>query len=165
METEDKVMPDTEVQDVDTGVDNEENDSSDSDDFHEKYENQKKRAENAEKRLKALKEAMEEQPEKEEKSSENLNSTNDTARLDRIEMRQMGYADEVINQIQELGGLEALKNPILKASADKLQADHAAANAADIKDGPNATPETKYSKEDLDEMSVEELEKVLPHAE
>jgi len=86
-------------------------------------------------------------------------------RLDRIELRQEGYSPEVIDKIMELGGKNALSNPIVKKSADELQAEHDAVRATDnMGGGPNSSPETKYSREDLEKMSVEEMEQVLPHA-
>ena len=85
-------------------------------------------------------------------------------KVERQGLQLEGYAPEVIDKIMELGGAEALSNPILKNSADVLQEQYKAQQAADIKSGPNSTGNTKYSKEDLENMSAEELEKVLPHA-
>lgn len=86
-------------------------------------------------------------------------------RLDRIELRQQGYNEDVIDQIIELGGPEALKNPVVKKAADDLQAQAKAEQGASIDVGSQQAPATKYTKKDLEGMSVEEMEKVLPHAE
>lgn len=86
-------------------------------------------------------------------------------RQDRMELRQEGYPDDVIDHIMEMGGKSALDNPIVKQSADTLRKQHQDQQAADIGDGPQGQTRTKYSKEELKNMSVEEIEKVLPHAE
>lgn len=166
MELEDtQVQPDTVDQDVDTGVDNETNDSSnDSDDFKEKYENQKKRAEKAEAQLKKFKSSLSDDGDEDDSEPEPVTNP-ESERIDRLELRADGYAPEVIDEIMKLGGKEALSNPILKKSADELQAEYSARKAADIQDGPQGTSKTKYSAEDLANMSSEEMEKILPHAE
>ncbi len=162
---------DTVDQDTDTGADSEVNDSSTegSDDFQEKYENQKKRAEKAEDRLKQLKSTLEDKDETEVSTEstevKDVNNTNDSERMDRMELRQDGYADEVVDEIMKLGGKNALTNPILKRSADELQSEHNAQKATEISDGPQSQTKTKFSKEDLDNMSSDEMAKVLPHAE
>ena len=89
----------------------------------------------------------------------------DSERLDRMELRQEGYSPEVIDEIMKLGGVKALSNPLIKSAATEMQAKHTAEQAADITDGPQSQTRTKYSAEDLKNMSAEEMEKVLPHAE
>jgi FtsZ-interacting cell division protein ZipA len=98
------------------------------------------------------------------KKEPEINNSTESERLDRMELRQDGYPPEVVDKIMELGGKEALKNPIVKRAADDLLAQHNAEKAGDIASGPNSTTKTKYSNEDLKEMSSEEMEKVLPHA-
>ncbi len=101
---------------------------------------------------------------KDDKGDE-LNSSKESERMDRMELRQDGYAPEVIDEIMKLGGKSALDNPILKKSADELQEAHVAEKAAnDLDGGPNSVGETKLTNDDLKEMSSEEMEKVLPHA-
>lgn len=99
-----------------------------------------------------------------DKGGEDVNNSNESERLDRLELRQDGYAPEVIDEIMKIGGKTALDNPIFKQSADALQAQHNAEQASDVTGGPNSTTRTRYSKEDLEGMSSEEMEKVLPHA-
>lgn len=104
------------------------------------------------------------QHKEEPKQEKNFTNTNSDARLDRIELRQLGYTDDVIEHIMELGGPSALKNPVLKRSADDLMAQAKAEQASSVDGGTQQAPVTKYTKDDLENMSVAELEKILPHA-
>jgi len=91
------------------------------------------------------------------------NESSDT-RIDRIELKQDGYPEEIVNSIMELGGKEALKNPILKKTVDDMLVQHNAERASGVSGGVSSSISTKYSKEDLANMSAEQLEKILPHA-
>ena len=167
MDTEETVILDTEDQDADTGVDSDTNDSSDDSTTDERYENQKRRAEKAETEAKELKAKLAElsgTKEPEQPKKEPVNKP-DSERLDRMELRQEGFAPEVIDEIMKLGGVKALSNPLIKSAANEMQAKHTAEQAADITDGPQSQTRTKYSAEDLKNMSAEEMEKILPHAE
>lgn len=168
MSTEEtQVNPDAEVQDVDTGVDNESNDSSAGEDnFEEKYQNQKVRAEKAESKLKELLATLSEDKSDEDKEEVSKNSSDSDIRkeLDELKLSKMGYADEVAAEIMKLGGPEALSNPLVQKSADALQKEYAARVAANIPEGSQSASQTRYSAEDLAKMSSEEMEKILPHA-
>ena len=171
MDTEETVILDTEDQDADTGVDSDTNDSSDDSttdtSTDERYENQKRRAEKAETEAKELKAKLAElsgTKEPEQPKKEPVNKP-DSERLDRMELRQEGFAPEVIDEIMKLGGVKALSNPLIKSAATEMQAKHTAEQAADITDGPQSQTRTKYSTEDLKNMSAAEMEKILPHAE
>lgn len=94
-----------------------------------------------------------------------VTSSGDTTRLDRIELRQEGYPQEVVDNIMELGGKDALNNPIIKKSVEDMVTQHNAEKASKIQGGSSSASVNKYSQKDLENMSVEELEKVLPHAE
>ena len=86
-------------------------------------------------------------------------------RIDRIELRQEGYPPEIVDAIMDLGGSQALKNPVIKKTVEDMVVQHKAEQASKVQGGANSSVNTKYSKEDLKNMTVEELEKVLPHAE
>lgn len=85
--------------------------------------------------------------------------------VEELKLSKMGYDDEVIKEIMDLGGLSALDNSLIKKSADELQAEIAVRKASDIDEGSQGQTKTKFSKDDLSKMSSEEMEKVLPHAE
>jgi len=86
----------------------------------------------------------------------------DATRFERLELRQDGYPAEIVDEIMKLGGIESLKNPIVKKSADILLKRYQARNAGEIKSGSKSATVTKLSLEDMKNMSVEELEKALP---
>lgn len=94
---------------------------------------------------------------------EEITKPTDSARIERVELMQE-YPKEIVDSIIDLGGAEALKNPILKKTVDDMVIQHNAEKASSVQGGPNSSVQTKYSKEDLSNMSVEEMEKVLPHA-
>lgn len=84
--------------------------------------------------------------------------------VERQGLRLEGYSPEVVDKIMELGGAKALENPIVKKAAQELQEQSKAEKAADVTAGSRSVGKTKYSKEDLANMSVDEMEKILPHA-
>lgn len=98
------------------------------------------------------------------KQEEPIKNESSDTRLDRMELKQDGYPEEIVNSIMELGGKEALKNPILKKTVDDMLVQHNAERASGVSGGSTSSLSTKYSKEDLENMSVEQLEKILPHA-
>lgn len=93
-----------------------------------------------------------------------VNQAGDSSRMDRLELAQEGYPAEVVEHIMSLGGKDALQNPIIKQSADAMAKQHNAVNAADIQSGPQSAVDKKYTQDDLDNMTADELAKVLPHA-
>jgi len=87
-------------------------------------------------------------------------------RTERLELKvDYDYPDEVIEHILALGGKEALKNPLTKKVADKMAEDIKSQSATDIPSGPQASVDRRIKVSDLKDMSVEEMEKVLPHKE
>lgn len=114
-------------------------------------------------RFKEVNDKLKEATKGKEKGGETVsNPSSESDRLDRIELRQDGYPDEVINHIMELGGPKALKNPIVKKTADTLLKEHKAKKASSISSGTRGAPKIKYSADELANMSSEEMEKVLP---
>lgn len=100
-----------------------------------------------------------------EKGGEKVsNPSSESDRLDRIELKQDGYPDSVIDSIMELGGPKALKNPLVKRTADALLKEYKAEQASKISSGTRGTPKIKYTADELSKMSSEEMEKVLPHS-
>ena len=43
------------------------------------------------------------------------------SRLDRIELRSMGYAPEEVDHVMAVGGLKALENPIIKSGIESMR--------------------------------------------
>lgn len=84
----------------------------------------------------------------------------------RLELKvEYGYPDVVIDHIMSLGGKKALDNPLTKQVADKMAQDYKSQQATDIPEGPNSTVDRRIKVSDLEGMSSEEMEKILPHKE
>ena len=92
----------------------------------------------------------------------------DILRADEFKLYRQGYSEQEIDLIMHNGGMKALaddKSPLvlgLKVAKEQRQAEEAATKAQDT--SGMSELERKYSKADLDKMSVAELEKILPHA-
>lgn len=88
-------------------------------------------------------------------------------RMDRLELKIDGYSDSEIDFIIKHGGKAALENEFVKAAIESTRAKAEAARKAQdaTPSGTNSPIYRKFSQADLNNMSVEELEKILPHAE
>lgn len=107
--------------------------------------------------------------EEEEKSSASKPLVNDnsqvTQELARLKLQvEHGISDpEAVDFIMKNGGAEALKNPYIKGTIDSmLQQKKAEAGAVEDDSGASLI-DKKYTKEQLKNMSSDELEKLLPH--
>jgi len=155
-------------EDVDVDVDTDVDTDTDTDGEEDQYENLTQ--EEAVERLKKAEKAIvkhKKAPAKEataDSKAETINKPIDSTRLDRIELVQDGYPKEIVDNIMELGGTKALKNPIIKKSVDDMVTQYNAEKASNVQGNANSSINTKYSKEDLKNMSVEELDKILPKA-
>jgi len=90
----------------------------------------------------------------------------DSESLERMGLKvDYAYPDEVIDEIMKLGGKKSLENPITKKVADQMAKDIKVAKATDIPDGPNSSADRTVKVSDLEGLSSEEMEKVLPHKE
>lgn len=86
-------------------------------------------------------------------------------RLERLELRQDGYSDKVIDQIMELGGKEALKNEVVKTAVNTLIDQEKTENAADVDGASQSSTRTSVSIDEMKGMSSKEMEKHLPKTE
>lgn len=75
-----------------------------------------------------------------------------------------GYPDNIIDSIIKNGGKTALQDPLFKRVIDEMHQEHKNEIASNIDTGSKSAWEHKYSEKDLDNMTSEELEKILPHA-
>lgn len=89
----------------------------------------------------------------------------DSKTLERMQLQLDGYPIEIVDQIMDLGGKEFLNNDIGKKAVDILVKQATAEKAAKIETTTKSSFEKKYTPEDLRNMSVEEMEKILPKAE
>lgn len=120
------------------------------------------RARKAEAEAKALKEAAKPEPEAEAKP------TDDDKLWEIAEMIQEGYTRKDAEFIQKNGGRDALKDPAsyVAVAMANIKEQRRAENAASMTDTSGGSAiERKYTQEQLQNMTAEELEKLLPHAE
>lgn len=107
-------------------------------------------------------------------SKKNITAKEDTKKPDgdyvprsdfeRLELRQEGYSPEMVDKIMELGGKKALSNEIVKRTVETMVREEQTDNASSV-DGPSrSATKMKISKEELESMSSEEMEKHLPKA-
>lgn len=116
------------------------------------------RAKKAEEENKALKAKSTPQP---EPKAEPTNPSPE--KLDRIELRVDGYSDEEIGYLLPLGGKKALANPIVQKAVEAMRAEKKSKDATP--EGGQASPVfKKHTLTDLQNMPLDQLEKILPHA-
>lgn len=86
-------------------------------------------------------------------------------RLEEIDLRARGYNDDEISVLQKYGGIAALKDPIIMAGIDNMRAKNAAERAAIVEDTGGASDlERKFTHEQLKDMPLDEMEKLMPKA-
>lgn len=86
------------------------------------------------------------------------------SRIERLELKQEGYSDAVIDNIMELGGKQALKNPIVASAVDGLVQQERNETASNVDGSSQSSTRTKVSVDELKNMSSAEMEKHLPKA-
>ena len=98
--------------------------------------------------------------------AEKQNTGIDQAEFTRLKLKvDYNISDpDALDFVMKNGGEEALKNPYIKKTIDNMLEQKKAEQAAEIGDSGKSDFEKKYSTEQLKSMSVEELEKILPHA-
>lgn len=83
---------------------------------------------------------------------------------EKIELKTDGYSEEEISFIQKNGGRKALDNPFVKSAIDAMREKNRAESAVvDVNSG-GTDLERKYTNEQLSQMPLDELEKLLPKA-
>lgn len=98
------------------------------------------------------------------KSSTKEDTSEVRSMLARLELKTDGYSEDAINFIQRNGGREALKDPHVKAAIDLIQEQKRAENSVITNETSKSDIERKFTNEELNAMSAEELDKILPKA-
>lgn len=114
-------------------------------------------------KVKILNDALKDEPEKETPEIINPSSTGNE-QMNRLELKVDGYPDEIIDEIMKYGGKQALQSPIIKRVVGEMMDEHNADRAANISVSNKSDWEKKFTHKDLQGKSIEELEKILPHA-
>ena len=104
------------------------------------------------------------------KSAQTVTPSRDTSsnkvqqQIARLELKTEGLSDDSINFLMKVGGREALKDPHVKAAIDSIQEQKRAENAVIQTETSKSEAERKFSPQEINAMSAEELYKVLPKA-
>lgn len=85
-----------------------------------------------------------------------------TDKFTRLELKTDGYSNEEIDLIAEFG-FDKKDNPIVKTAIEQMRKERKS-KEADVSIANKSTVYKKYTNDDLKNMSVEELRKILPHA-
>lgn len=101
---------------------------------------------------------------KEQKKDINSSNSASDDRIERLELKQDGYSDEIVNEIMELGGKQALKNNVVKTAVNNLVEQEKSEKAADVDGSSQSSTKTNVSRDELRNMSAKEMEKHLPKA-
>lgn len=81
---------------------------------------------------------------------------------DALELRLSGYTKEAVDFILKNGGIKSLDNPYVKAAVQSIKEQETAERSIPTNDSGKSDIEKKYTNEQLQNMSAEELEKILP---
>lgn len=87
-----------------------------------------------------------------------------TDKLEKLELRTKGYSDDEINFLKPYGGEKALENPYVKQALEIMREKAQAEKAVVDVDGGKSDIEKKYTDDQLKNMPIDELEKLLPKA-
>ena len=87
-----------------------------------------------------------------------------SAEVARLTLKVDGYNDAEIDEVMKLGGLDSLKNPLVKKAIDVMREERQTEAAQVTDGGSNSDFSRKYSESDLRKMSADELEKILPQS-
>lgn len=91
----------------------------------------------------------------------NGTSSDDNQWRERIELKVEGYKEDEVEFILQNGGRDSLDNPLVKAAINTVRKQQASLNATPS--GTNKSPGYgKYTEKDLRNMSLEEIEKIVP---
>lgn len=85
-------------------------------------------------------------------------------RFERLELKTEGFTDEEIEFIKPYGGKKALDNPYIKTALETMREKHKAENAVVDVDTNKSDIEKKFTEDQLRNLPLDELEKLLPKA-
>jgi len=82
----------------------------------------------------------------------------------RLELKIDGYSDDAIDFLMKNGGKQGLSNEYVKTAVESIQEQNRAERALTSNETTKSDIERKFSPEEINAMSVDELEKALPRA-
>jgi len=86
------------------------------------------------------------------------------SQLARLELKTEGYSEDAIAFIQKNGGRDALNDPYVTAAVKAIQEQKSAEQAIVANETTKSDIERKFTPEEINAMSPEEMYKVLPKA-
>lgn len=109
--------------------------------------------------------------EKEEKNDDKpiinnkTNPNEDLAKkIERMELKQDGYPDEIIDEIMNQGGKSFIETKLGKLAIERVMEQHNAEKAVDVTSTIKSPTGKTITSQDLSGMSSAEMEKLLPKA-
>jgi len=83
-------------------------------------------------------------------------------KFERLELKTDGYSDDEVDWLMGIGGKSALKNKFTVRTIEAMRRE-AKSKDANPPIAAKSPIYKKHTKDELEKMSVEELEKILPH--
>ena len=83
-------------------------------------------------------------------------------RLEKLELKTEGFSDQEIEFLKPYGGKKALENQYVKAALDAMREKDRAESAVVDVNSNKSDIEKKFTEDQLRNMPLEELEKLLP---
>jgi hypothetical protein len=99
-----------------------------------------------------------------QETKQNKDGNIDSTTLEKLELKIDGYSDDEVSFIQQNGGKKALDNVLVKQAIETIREKRKAEEAMITDSGAKSDIEKKYSDNELKNMPLEELEKILPKA-
>lgn len=81
---------------------------------------------------------------------------------DMLELRLQGHSKEAVDFIMKNGGVKSLDNPFVKLAVSAIKEQSMAEKSVKVPDSSKSEIEQKYTQEQLNNMSADELYKILP---
>jgi len=81
---------------------------------------------------------------------------------DMLELRLQGHTKEAVDFIMKNGGIKSLDNPYVKKAVEAISEQSKAESSIKTVDSNKSEIEQKYTTEQINNMSAEELYKILP---
>jgi hypothetical protein len=146
----------------------ENNDENEEQDLEKKLKEYKAQKEHYKGKVEKLESALEDSDGEDDTSSDNITRQSsggqDGDKLERIELKVEGYDDEEIDFIMRNGGKDAVDDPYVQNAIEGIREEKEAEEASEAASDSGGGGEVVkgYTQEDLQDMSREELEEILP---
>jgi len=146
---------------------NENNDESQGDNLEKKLQEYKAQKEHYKEKYEKAIDALEpDSDDEDDTSSQDITrqSSDGDEWRERMELKVEGYDEDEINFIMRNGGKDAVEDDYVQSAIEQMREEKEAKQASDAASDSGGGAETVkgYTQEDLQDMSKEELEEILP---